>query len=110
MGYRVVRSAEVAAEPGPHPAASPYDKAIDLGLREFAVYQVELPPFARSEPHDHADDGVEDMYAVIAGDGAVVVDDEAVPVEPGMFVAVTADCTRYVEAGERGLTYIAVCA
>jgi uncharacterized cupin superfamily protein len=109
MGFRVVRIGDVAAEAGPHPAASPYDKAVDLGLRDFAVYQVELPPGAASRSHDHADDGVEDMYAVIAGSGVVVVDGEAVAVEPGMFVAVDAEATRHVRAGEDGLVYIAVC-
>jgi uncharacterized cupin superfamily protein len=80
-----------------------------LGLHDFAVYQVELPPFARSTAHDHAQDGVEDMYAVIAGGGRVVVDDSGVAIEPGMFVAITPESTRYVEAGEHGLVYIAVC-
>jgi mannose-6-phosphate isomerase-like protein (cupin superfamily) len=73
------------------------------------VYQVELPPLARSTPHDHEDDGVEDMYAVIAGSGRVVVDEEIVDVEPGMFVSVEPGATRSVEAGEDGLVYIAVC-
>jgi mannose-6-phosphate isomerase-like protein (cupin superfamily) len=109
MGYRVVRIADVAIGRGPHPAASPYDKRVQLDLRSFAVYQVELPAGATSQPHDHADDGVEDMYAVIAGSGTVVVDGDRVPVEPGMFVAVSPESTRHVEAAEGGVTYIAVC-
>jgi quercetin dioxygenase-like cupin family protein len=101
MPYRAVRAADVDAGPGPHPAASP--------LAQFAVYQVDLPPFARSTPHDHGADGVEDMCAVIAGTGTVVVDGEAVPVESGAFVSVTPDALRHVEAGDAGLVYIAVC-
>lgn len=80
-----------------------------LGLRTFDVYQVELPPRANSVEHDHSDDGAEDMYAVIHGDGQVVVDGEEVPVRTGMFVAGTAGSTRYVRAGGAGLVYIAVC-
>ncbi len=49
------------------------------------------------------------MYAVIHGDGQVVVDGEEVPVRTGMFVAGTAGSTRYVRAGGAGLVYIAVC-
>jgi uncharacterized cupin superfamily protein len=111
MSYRAVHAADVAAAPGPHPAASAYDKSLGelLGLQAFAVYQVELPPFARSTPHDHERDRVEDMYAVIAGSGRVSVDDDEVPVEPGAFVSVTPGATRYVEAGADGLVYIAVC-
>ena len=72
--------------------------------------QADLPPGARSVPHDHVGDGVEDMDAVIAGGGRVVVDGEAVPVGPGTFLAVTPESVRYVEAGDGGLVYIAVCA
>jgi hypothetical protein len=39
-----------------------------------------------------------------------VVDGDDVQVGPGTFVAVTPDSVRYVEAGEEGLVYIAVCA
>lgn len=45
-----------------------------LGVRAFEVYQVELPPGGSTEQHTHADDGVEDVYAVIHGDGWVVVE------------------------------------
>lgn len=98
--------------PGPHPAASPHDKGIgtELGVRAFGVYQVELPPGAQSVLHDHVGDKAEDLYAVIGGSGKVVVDGEDVPVWPGVFVAVTPDSTRYVQAGDAGLIYIAVCA
>lgn len=112
MGYRTVDAADVELGPGPHPAASPYDRRISeqLGLRAFEVYQVELPPGAATVAHDHLDDRVEDMYAVVSGSGWVVVDDERIPVAPGRFTAVTQDSRRYVQAGEDGLVLIAVCA
>jgi hypothetical protein len=31
------------------------------------------------------------------------------PVQTGTFVAVTADSSRYIQAGDAGLVYIAVC-
>lgn len=110
MGYKIVDASSLPAAPGPHPAASAYDKGVGrrLGLRTFDVYQVELPPRANSVEHDHSDDGAEDMYAVIRGDGQVIVDGEEVPVRAGMFVAVTFGSTRYVRAGAAGLVYIAV--
>ena len=98
MGYKIADALSLPAAPGPHPAASPYDKGIGrrLGLRS-------------SVEHDHLDDGAEDMYAVIKGDGHLVTEGEQVPLRTGMFVAVTAGSARYVRAGDTGLVYIAVC-
>jgi uncharacterized cupin superfamily protein len=111
VGYRVVDAADVTAAPGPHPAASAYDKGVGaaLGVERFGIYQVELPPGAETVAHDHEADGAEDVYAVLGGSGVVLVDGERVAVRPGMFVAVDRDSTRRVRAGPDGLTYIAVC-
>lgn len=64
MAYTIVDPSSVAAAPGPHPAASPFDKRVSeaLGISAFEVYQVELPPEAETVRHDHPDDGVEDLY------------------------------------------------
>ena len=112
MAYRVVDVATVSQARGPHPAASAYDKGVGatLGVRAFGLYQVELPPRAETVTHDHVDDGAEDVYAVVSGEGAVFVDGERVPVKPGEFIAVTPDSSRYVRAGDEGLVFIAVCA
>lgn len=101
----------VEASAGDHPAGSPYDKRVSDELRTsaFAVYQVDLPPGAETVPHDHVVDRVEDVYAVLAGGGWVVVDGEAVPVQPGQYVSVTMESSRLLRAGEDGLTVIAVC-
>ena len=72
--------------------------------------QVELPGGAETVRHDHRDDGAEDAYAILRGEGVVVVDDQEVVVASGDFIAVTPDATRYVRAGEDGLVFIAVCA
>lgn len=111
MAYSITHSSEVPVGRGPHPAASPFDKRVSdaLGLTGFAVYQVEVPPGASTEPHDHVDDGVEDAYAVIGGTGWLVVDGEEVPLRVGHFVAVTKESTRFVRAGEDGCVLIAVC-
>jgi uncharacterized cupin superfamily protein len=112
MSYTSVNAATVEPVPGPHPAASPYDRGVGtaLGVGAFGIYQVELPPGAETVRHDHADDKAEDVYAIIRGHGTVVVDDEEVPVGPGQFIAVTPDSMRHVRAGDAGLVFIAVCA
>jgi mannose-6-phosphate isomerase-like protein (cupin superfamily) len=95
-----------------HPAASAYDKGVGeaLGVGAFGIYQVELPPDAETVRRNHVDDNAEDVYAVVSGTGAVVVDGHEVPVRPGQFVAVTPESSRHVRAGENGLVFIAVCA
>ncbi len=110
--YQIVDPTSITAGPGPHPAASPFDKRISeqLGVRAFEVYQVELPPGAETVRHDHLDDQVEDVYAILRGGGWVIVDDKPVPVEPGQFIAVTMDSARQVRAGDTGLEFIALCA
>lgn len=111
MTYTIVDPATMPAEPGPHPAASPYDKRVSdhLGLTTFAAYLVELPPEATTVPHDHVDDDVEDLYVIVRGSGWLVVDDERVPVRPRQFVVVTQQSRRHLVAGADGLDLVAVC-
>jgi mannose-6-phosphate isomerase-like protein (cupin superfamily) len=53
---------------------------------------------------------MEDTYFIVSGDGWVIVDDEQLPVRPGLFVAVTVESARQVRAGEQGLDFVALCA
>ncbi len=80
-----------------------------LGISAFEVYTVELPAGAETVLHDHLDDGVEDLYFVVSGDGWVIVDEEEVPLRPGLFVAVTVESARQVRAGSCGLSFVALC-
>jgi uncharacterized cupin superfamily protein len=111
MTYEVVDPTSLLTGPGPHPAASPFDKRVSeaLGISAFEVYKVELPPGAETVRHDHRDDAVEDLYFIVSGDGWVIVDDEELPVQPGLFVAVAIDSARQVRAGNSGLSFVAIC-
>jgi len=112
VSYTTVDAASLSVAPGPHPAASAYDKGVGeaLGIHAFGIYQVELPPGAETVRHDHLDDGAEDVYAVVHGTGTIMIDGEQLPVRPGQFIAVTPDSARYLRAGDGGLVFIAVCA
>lgn len=112
MTFRIVDAQQVPAGPGPHPAASPFNRRISelLGVTAFEVYQVELPPHEETVLHDHVDDQVEDTYAFLSGDGWLIVDGEEVPVRPGHFAAVAISSRRKVRAGAHGLVLIALCA
>lgn len=111
MPLRHVHADDVPLGVGPHPAASPYDKRVSeqLGLRSFETYQVELPAGAETVRHDHLDDQVEDMYAVIAGSGWLIVGAEELAIAPGDFLAVDLEDQRHLRAGADGMTVIAVC-
>jgi quercetin dioxygenase-like cupin family protein len=110
--YTKLDAATLEPKPGPHPAASPFDKGVGqaLGVRALGVCQVELPPDCETVPHDHATDSAEDVYAVISGAGTAVVDGEEVPLAPGEFITFQAAAVRHVRAGSDGLVFIAVCA
>jgi quercetin dioxygenase-like cupin family protein len=102
----------MAAGPGPHPAASPFDKRVSeaLGLTAFEVYQVELPAGGETVRHDHRADQVEDLYVILSGAGWVIVDGEPVPVRQGHYIAVSVESSRQVRAGDDGLVLTAICA
>ena len=111
MNYRIADPGSISPGPGPHPAASPYDKRISeaLGLTAFEVYQVELPAHQQTVRHDHRAGQVEDVYTLTAGTGWVVIDDEEIPVRQGLYVAVAIDAARHVRAGDDGLVFTAIC-
>ena len=92
--------------------ASIFDKRVsaELGLSRFGLYHIDLPPGATTEPHDHMQDEVEDAYAVIRGDGWVIVDGQEVRIHVGQFVGVTKESNRFIRAGKNGCVLIAVCA
>jgi uncharacterized cupin superfamily protein len=112
MSFAIVRSADVPAGRGPHPAASSYDRHLSahLGIENFGLYEVDLPPDACTVPHDHLADGVEDAYVIVRGSGWLVVDGDETPLSAGQVVAVTKESQRFVRAGADGCTMIAVCA
>jgi uncharacterized cupin superfamily protein len=112
MAYVIVDPDVLVPGRGPHPAGSPYDKRIGeaLGVTAFEVYQVELPPGAETVKHDHLRDNNEDVYVVLHGGGWLVVDDEAVPVSPGDYVAVTTESSRLMRARDQGVVFVALCA
>ena len=81
---------------GSYPAAIPIDRRISerLELSAFRMCKVEFPAGASTEPHDHIDDGVEDAYAILRGDGWLVVAGGQVAIMAGYFISVTKGSIR----------------
>ncbi|WP_055476400.1 hypothetical protein [Gordonia sp. HS-NH1] len=112
MPHVIVTAESIQPGHGPHPATSPYDRRISeaLNVTAFEIYQVDLPADAETVPHDHLDDHTDDVYAILAGTGWIVIDGTAEPVAPGHYISVDMHHRRHLRAGPRGLTFIAVCA
>lgn len=103
--------ASITAGRGPHPAASPFDKGVsdELGITAFEIYQVELPPGARTVAHDHLKDQSEDVYLISPRRRLASHRHRRDTRSTGEFIAVTIESTRQLQAGDGGLDFVAVC-
>jgi len=60
-----------------------------LGVTSFGIQVIELPPnFERYPEHDHADDGEEEVFAVLRGGGEIEIAGERHPLDPEHLVRV----------------------
>ena len=79
-----------------------------LGVSGFRVNQLELAPGAEGPEHDHAGNGQEEVYAVIAGGGVLRMGEEEVALRPGHFVFCPPEVRRQMVAGDEGLVWIGI--
>jgi quercetin dioxygenase-like cupin family protein len=59
------------------------------------------------KPHDHADDGEEEVYVLVEGTATVTVADETVSMGPGDALRVDSGATRRIDAEADSLFVIA---
>ncbi len=79
-----------------------------LGVGQFKVNRLELPPGAQAPEHDHAGNGEEEVYAIVGGSGTLLVEGEEIALRPGHFVFCSPDARRQMRAGADGLTWIGI--
>jgi hypothetical protein len=80
-----------------------------LGIRAFGVQVLDLPPGHVTEAHDERPTGQEELYAVLDGDGAVLLDDGSQhPLDAGHLVRVGPERSRRLSAGPRGARVMVV--
>jgi uncharacterized cupin superfamily protein len=104
MGYTLCDTDEVEAVNG---VFRPIRRA--LGVTAFGINQEELPPNGDQYPyHDHAGDGQQEVFYVLAGAGKIVVDGEDVELMPGRYVYVEPESKRQILPGDEGLRMICV--
>jgi mannose-6-phosphate isomerase-like protein (cupin superfamily) len=103
MGYSVVDIAELEGE-GPGGMVRKVRRAV--GGRAFGFNYFTLPPGTEGREHDHAEDGMEEVYFVVRGSGRMRIDGEEVELRPGTFVRVDGESTRVPLAGAEGLEFV----
>ena len=75
-----------------------------LEVTSFGLQVIDMPPNADAYPeHDHAEDGQEEVYAVLRGAGEIDIAGERHPLDPEHLVSVKAGTKRKVFAGTEGL-------
>jgi mannose-6-phosphate isomerase-like protein (cupin superfamily) len=81
----------------------------ELGVRSFGLQVLDLPPGFDGYPeHDHADDGQEEVYVVLAGSAEVTVEGEPVHAGAGSLVRVEPESRRKLVPGPDGVRILAI--
>src|SRR3954468_10340584 len=74
-----------------------------LDITAFGVNIMELPPDYETTAHDESETGQQELYVALRGAGAVVIGDEAHPLDADHVVAVDAGTDRVLASGAHGL-------
>ena len=84
--------------------------AKSLGVTAWGMNVLELAPNVEGCPeHDHKADGQEEVYVVLRGGGAILIDGSArMPLEEGTLVRVGPTTKRKLLPDARGMTVLAI--
>ncbi len=83
--------------------------AAELGIESFGMQLLDLPPGFDDYPeHDHASDGMEEVYVTLAGSGTFVIDGQPVPIEPSVMLRIAPGARRRLEPGPDGVRVLAI--
>ena len=81
----------------------------ELGGSAFGMQVIDMPPNADVYPeHDHAQDGMEEIYVVLRGGGEMEIDGERVTIDPDTIVRVGPGTKRKILPGSQGLRVLAL--
>jgi len=79
-----------------------------LDCEQLGVTVVDCDPGWEGKPHDHADEGQEEVYVLLDGEATVVADGDAVEMESGDALRLAPETTRQIQNGETESTFILV--
>jgi mannose-6-phosphate isomerase-like protein (cupin superfamily) len=81
----------------------------ELGVQAFGLQVLDLPAGFEDYPeHDHAHDGQEEVYVVLAGSAELTVGGERIDAEAGSLVRVEPKSKRKLVPGPRGARVLAI--
>ena len=81
----------------------------ELGVEAFGVQVIDIPPGIDAYPeHDHSEDGQEEVYLALRGDGEIEIEGERHRLKPDTMLRVGPGVTRKVFPGDEGLRVLIV--
>ena len=81
----------------------------ELGVTSFGVQVIDFPPNNDLYPeHDHADDGQEEVYLALSGEGELDIDGETHQLTPDVMVRVGPGVKRTIRTGDSKLRLLAM--
>lgn len=81
----------------------------ELGVTSFGLQVIQMPPdYADYPDHDHAEEGQEEVFAVLRGSGHMDIEGERVELNPKVLVRVGPAAKRKVYAGPDGLRMLVI--
>ena len=76
----------------------------ELGASSFGMQVLDLPAGVTAYPeHDHSEDGQEEVYVTLRGDGEIEIEGDRHPLDPETMVRVGPGTKRKVWPGEAGV-------
>lgn len=80
-----------------------------LGVRSFGMQVFDFPAgFSDYPEHDHAEDGQEEVYVVVAGQADFIIEGDRVTISPGQMLKVEASSKRTMYPGDDGVRILAI--
>jgi mannose-6-phosphate isomerase-like protein (cupin superfamily) len=81
----------------------------ELGISSFGIQVIDFPPNVDGYPeHDHAQDGQEEVYVTMRGDGEIDIEGERIALDPETMVRVSAGTKRKLYPGDEGMRVLVV--
>lgn len=81
----------------------------ELGVSSFGLQVIDFPPNVDGYPeHDHAQDGQEEVYVTMRGDGEIDIEGERIALDPETMVRVSAGTKRKLYPGDEGMRVLVV--